>query len=239
MRGKFLYFFCFLPFFLSAQSQDLPSEKKKDVETFSRFGGYERGLSSKNEFLKQHFLSMQFFTPLKSHPEKAVSSFRYGLIFSSWFDDKVQDMIGRWSLRGRLSWIHNKKISEIKKHYSSFIHPTPLLADVDLSWEMTYFPYITPFVSFGVSQLNPLKKQALSGYLQLPAPAKNRLFVVSMGLLISFDLFDASFSRRINHEYGIADMGLSVEYQRWIPFPKFRWSKSIEKKFFFGLFFSF
>ena len=40
-------------------------------------------------------------------------------------------------------------------------------------------------------------------------------YFITVGVLLSFDIVDFNFSQRMSYEYGIRDMGLFAEYQKY------------------------
>ena len=224
------------PFFSTADS----SQIRRILTSLNTQQENNRYLSSDSassyKLDKWHLFSFQPFYPLKSNKGKYLSSVRYNFTFNSWFDRQIKQYIGHWNIRAGLFWIHDLNIFKNKKA----IYPYPLLSSLEFNWELAYFPYVKPFIGWGVAWHNPFKKTDLKkkNYFKLDASSKNKLHIFSLGAFFSFDLLDPSFATRMQHEYSIFDMGFFAEYQRYMPFSNFKWANAIEKGFFFGLFLS-
>lgn len=190
----------------------------------------------------RHLLLLKAFYPLKN--KKYLSSLNYSLSFSSWLNKNIQKYTGRWSLRGGLSWIHGlpqkPKDTQTKNKESTtskipkLDHPHPLFASLGLQWELSYFPYITPILSWSLLRYNPFKRKDLKSKNYFKFSDENKIFLFTLGLHFSFDILDSSFSLRMQNEYNISDMGLNVEWRMM------KQSKIIlEQGIVFGLFVSF
>ena len=163
-----------------------------------------------------------------------ISSLRYSFVFSSLFNNDIKKYFGKWHIAANLSWIHDVDISKNTSN-KRFM---PFLSSLGARWELSYLPYIKPLLGWHLVWANPFKHKGYTrqNYFGLASSAKNKFHLFTLGCLFSFDLLDSNFSTRMESEYKIYDMGLLVEYQRYI-LAKGSFSRPHRQGVVFGLFF--
>ena len=163
-----------------------------------------------------------------------ISSLRYSFVFSSLLKNDIKKYFGKWHITASLGWIHDLDISKnaVSKKF------TPFLSSLGARWELSYLPYVKPFLGWQTAWVNPFKHKGYTSknYFNLTSTAKNQFQLFTLGCFFSFDLLDSNFSTRMESEYKIYDMGLLVEYQRYIS-AKGSLSRPHRQGVVFGLFF--
>ena len=160
---------------------------------------------------RSHFAALQVFYPLESKAKLYLSSIQYAFTLNSWFDPMAALYLGRFSLQGGASFLHQNPLK--KEGGNPLESPWPYLADLALKWEGIFLPYITPFFTVGLSWYNPFKREDMQDHLGLGD--KTRMLLFSAGLLLSFNVFDPAFSIKMENEYSISDMGVMLEWRRY------------------------
>jgi len=165
-----------------------------------------------------------------------ISGLRYSWVFSAYFPDHVQELVGKWHLQAGAGWLHTipRKISSAKqkensntavnsegkqsdkskketKKVKTFISYYPAVVSVEVKWELDQLHYVRPAFGVGYALNNPLDDKTLLQHSFLD----KKSYFITAGLLFSFDIVDSNFSHRMNYEYNIRDMGLFAEYQKY------------------------
>lgn len=173
--------------------------------------------------------SLPLLYPVKSprqfnETSRYISGLSYSWVFSSYFPEHVQELVGKWHLQARASWLHTiprkrpsaytkeeDKERERKRTVKIFTSYYPAILSAGVNWELDQLHYVRPILGAGYAVNNPLDNLTL---LQNSFLDKKSYFITA-GLLFSFDIVDSNFSHRMNYEYNIRDMGLFVEYQKY------------------------
>lgn len=174
-------------------------------------------------------LSFPFLYPVQNarkfnETSRYVSGFRYSLVVSSYFPEHVQEILGAWHIQVGAGWLHTiprkmasstpaakgKKETD-KKKTQLLISYYPAVVTGGLNWEFNHLHYAKPIVGVGYAFHNPLNNSVLltNSFMD------KKSYFVTAGVLLSFDIIDSNFSNRMYYEYGIRDMGLFVEYQKY------------------------
>ena len=169
----------------------------------------------------EELLSVSLLYPVQNAKQfnetsRYVSGFRYSWVVSSYFPEHVQELLGAWHIQLGVSWLHTipRKVSsssEDKKKIKPFISYYPAVITGGLHWEFNHLHYVRPVLGAGYSFHNPLNNSVL----QKNSFMDRKSYFITAGVLLSFDIVDSSFSHRMSYEYGIRDMGLFAEYQRY------------------------
>ena len=172
----------------------------------------------------EELLSFSFLYPVQNakkfnETSRYVSGFRYSWVMSSYFPEHVQELLGAWHIQLGASWLHtiprrvseDKKKKEDQKKIKPLISYYPAVVTGGLNWEFNHLHYVRPVLGVGYSFYNPLN----NAVLQQNSFVDKKSYFITAGVLLSFDIVDSNFSHRMSYEYGIQDMGLFAEYQRY------------------------
>ena len=142
-----------------------------------------------------------------------LSSLSYSVTLSSYLPKRIQKFTSRWGLTLGSSWIHNFPSFKSEDVLPSYY---PAVMDLGVQWELDYFPlFITPVLGWSYAMSNPFQKEEIQNVLPETLQSEY-LYIWKAGILLSFDIFNRHFSKRMQHEYNIYDMGLYAEYRRYI-----------------------
>lgn len=175
----------------------------------------------------EELLSFSFLYPVQNAKQfnetsRYVSGFRYSWVVSSYFPERVQELLGAWHIQLGAGWLHtiprkassiseDKKKKEEQKKIKPLISYYPAVITGGLNWEFDHLHYVRPVLGAGYSFHNPLNNSVL----QENSFMDRKSYFITAGVLLSFDIVDFNFSQRMSYEYGIRDMGLFAEYQRY------------------------
>ncbi len=172
-------------------------------------------------------LSLPLLYPVKNakkfdETSRYISGLRYSRVVSSYFPEHIQQILGDWHIQFGGGWLHtiprksaSTAVEKTKKKtkIQTLISYYPALVEAGVVWELNYLHYVRPILGFGYVWHNPLDRQVLLQQSFLD----EKLYFITVGALLSFDIFDSNFSRRMNYEYNIQDMGLFAEYRKYSP----------------------
>ena len=171
-------------------------------------------------------LSIPFLYPVQKAKQfdetsRYISSLRYSWAVSSYFPDHVQELAGAWYLQFGSGWLHKiprkssvtagSKTTSDKKKIKTFISYYPAVLTAGVHWELNHLHYARPVFGAGYAFYNPLENSVLPRKFVLD----KKSYFITAGVLLSFDIVDSNFSHRMSYEYGIQDMGLLIEYQKY------------------------
>ena len=140
-----------------------------------------------------------------------LSSFYYSIAISSYIPKSAQKFTGQWSIILGSSWIHGFPIK--KNIFPSYY---PALVNTGLQWQLDYFPlFITPVLGLGFEMKTPFQKEKTEDLLPESLQAQY-FYTWRAAILLSFDILNRYFSKKMQHEYNIQDMGLYAEYRKYI-----------------------
>ena len=148
-----------------------------------------------------------------------LSSTYYSFSLSSYLPQAIQRFTSRWSVGIESSWAHRLSFLSDQKtdgKLKAFPSPKPLLLGIGVQWEIEYLPTpITPVLGISYVANNIFKAKELGSII--PSFSEKYFYLLRAGLFFSFDILNRYTSKKMQHEYDIQDIGLYVEYRKYIP----------------------
>lgn len=189
----------------SLQSAGASSFKNNSNAFSSFFKNTETG--------RMHLINIQMFSILNKknsfREHELLLAPKYAFYLNSFLPEQVRKITGRWAVQAGGGWVYTiKKLPKLLSKY-------PVLAFIGGRWELNYFPYITPYIDLMRVYNNPLQQNSAGNYLKFRNTKTNKLYLFSIGFFASFDILDQYFSTKMDQEYGIENMGIFIELQRY------------------------